>query len=213
MLVALSDNIEGKFLSNLINLCYYITEYYEDEFISATGDSGLTFYDSMSTIEIASMMNDVGINILQLHFLLRILRHKISAKLFAPESKIIDLCGEMIVPQFGEYKYIHVVGSKPELILYWIRDFTAIFKKEVSLLVKSNLLKLDNISKIDVVIGGDRGQGTLRFPMKLLFVMKSSKNVERESSVAYILFKKDNGEILKNTIMNKLHDLFKLILK
>ena len=33
--------------------------------------------------------------------------------------------------------------------------------------------------------------------------MKSSKNVERESSVAYILCKKGNGEILENTTINK----------
>ena len=35
----------------------------------------------------------------------------------------------MIVPQLGEYNYIHEVGSKPQVILYWIRDSTAIFKK------------------------------------------------------------------------------------
>ena len=109
---------------------------------------------------------------------------------------MIDVCGEMIVPQFGKYKYIHEVGSKAELILYWIRDSTAIFKIEISLLVKSNILNLDDISRIDVIIGGDHGQGVL---IKFLFVMKSSRNVERESSVAYILCKKDSGEILKNT--------------
>ena len=33
---------------------------------------------------------------------------------------MIELCGEMIVPQFGEYKYINEVSSKPELILFHI---------------------------------------------------------------------------------------------
>ena len=33
---------------------------------------------------------------------------------------------------------------------------------------------LDDLSRIDVIIGGDCGQGVFRFPMKLLFVMKSS---------------------------------------
>ena len=88
---------------------------------------------------------------------------------------MIELRGELIVPQFGEYKYIHEVGSKPEVILYWIRGSTAIFKKEISLLVKSNMLNFDDISRIDVVIGGDdNGQGAFRFPMKLLYIMKSS---------------------------------------
>ena len=101
------------------------------------------------------MMNDVGVDISQLRVLLRILRHKIGAKLFEPESKIIDLCGEIIVPKFGEYKYIHEVGSKPELILYWVHNFTTIFRKQISLLVNSNILNLDDLSRIDVVIYGD----------------------------------------------------------
>ena len=140
----------------------------------------------MSAVETLSMRNDVGINMSQLRILLGILRHEIGAKLFEPESKIIDLYGEMVVPQFGKYKYVHEIGSKPELILYWVRDSVAIFKKKNSLLIKYNQLKVDKISRIDVIVDGDHGQGAFRFPIKLLFVMKSEKNVERTSSVAYI---------------------------
>ena len=43
MLEAQSDNIEGIISSSLINLSHYFAECYEDEFILATGDSGLTF--------------------------------------------------------------------------------------------------------------------------------------------------------------------------
>ena len=35
----------------------------------------------------------------------------------------------MINPQFGEYNYVREVRSKPEYILYWVRDSVAIFKK------------------------------------------------------------------------------------
>ena len=63
MLVALSNNVEGNISSSLINSCHYIAEYYEDEFVSTADDSGWTFSGSMSAIETASMMNDVGINI------------------------------------------------------------------------------------------------------------------------------------------------------
>ena len=38
---------------------------------------------------------------------------------------MIDLCGEMIVLQFGKYNYICKLDSKPELISYWVRDSTA----------------------------------------------------------------------------------------
>ena len=190
MLEVLFNNVNGNISSSLINVCHYIAEFYEEEYITVAGDSGLTFSGFMSDIETASMMNDVGINISQLRILIRILRHKIGAKLFEPESKMVDLRGEMIAPQFGEYKYTHETSTKLESILYWVRDSTAIFKKEISLLIKCILIIIDDISRIDVIVGGDHGQGAFRFSVKLLFIMKSSKNVERESSVAYILCKK-----------------------
>ena len=80
MLEALSNNDEKNISLSLINVCHYIAEYYVDEFVSVAGDSDLTFSSPMSTIEISSMMNDVGFNVSQLRTLLRILRHKIGAK-------------------------------------------------------------------------------------------------------------------------------------
>ena len=96
MLEGLSNNINGSISSSLIHLCHYMAEFYEEGYTSDAGDSGLTFSSSMSTIETLSMMNDIGINISQLCILLRILRHKIGVKLFEPESKMVDLRGEMI---------------------------------------------------------------------------------------------------------------------
>ena len=90
---------------------------YEKEFVSPAGDSGLTFFGSMSAIENSSMMNNVGINISQLCISLRILRHKIGAKFFEPESRFTYLGGGIIIPQFGEYKFVYEIGSKPDLFI------------------------------------------------------------------------------------------------
>ena len=69
----------------MINLCCYLAENYEDEFITATSDSGLTFSGQMLAVEAASMMNAVGLNIYQLCILLRILRNKLGVNFFEPE--------------------------------------------------------------------------------------------------------------------------------
>ena len=74
MLEALFDNVEGHISSTFINLCHYIDECYEDEFVSAAGDTGFTFPGSITTIENTNMMNDVCINISKLCTLLGILR-------------------------------------------------------------------------------------------------------------------------------------------
>ena len=103
-------------------------------------------------------MNNFGFNILQLRILVRILRDY-----------------KMIASQFGEYKYVHKVGSNPEHMLYWFRDSVAIFKNKTTLLINFNQLIVNEISRIDVIVRGNHYQGMFRFPMKLLFIVKSEK--------------------------------------
>ena len=67
--------------------------------------------------------------------------------------------------KFGEYKYVHEVGSKPEkLILCWFRDAAIVFFLS-ALLINPNRLIVNKISKIDVIVYGDYDQGVCRFPV------------------------------------------------
>ena len=61
---------------SIINLQRYLAENYEDEFISATDDSGLIFSNQMSVVKTTSMVSGIGLNISQLRILLSILRKK-----------------------------------------------------------------------------------------------------------------------------------------
>ena len=73
------------------------------------------------------MMSDVGLDISQLRILLRILRNKLGAKMFESTKIVKSLSGDMILPKFGKYKYYQEIGSKPEYILFWVRDTVAVF--------------------------------------------------------------------------------------
>ena len=86
-LKVLSYNSDNNYhLSSTINGCRYLADNYEDGFISAAGGSGLTFSSQMSAVETTSMISDVDLNISQLCILLRILRYKLGAKMFEPET-------------------------------------------------------------------------------------------------------------------------------
>ena len=61
--------------SSTIYLCHYLADNCEDEFISADGDSGLTFSGQMLAVETASLMSDVGLNIPQLMLVLIFLNY------------------------------------------------------------------------------------------------------------------------------------------
>ena len=96
----------------------------------------------------------------------------------------------MILLKFGEYKYCTETKSKPEHILFWVRDTVAVFKKETQLLIESGDIDLSDIDRIDIVVGGDHGQGAFRFPMKILYIMNNEKRYESIQPVGYILYKK-----------------------
>ena len=162
----------------------------------------------MSAVDTASMMSGVGLNISQLRILLRILRDKLGAKIFEPENIMKSLSGDMILPKFGEYKYYNEIGSKPEHILFWIRDTVTVFKKETQLLIESDI---DIIDIIGIVIGGNHGQRAFRFPMKILYIMNNEKRHESIQPKGYILCQKDQGIILKNTIIKDLGESINLL--
>ena len=58
-----------------------------------------------------------------------------------------SLSGDMILPKFGEYKYYHKTGSKPEHIFFWVRGTVAVFKKEGQLLIESSDIDLSDIKE------------------------------------------------------------------
>ena len=49
--------------SSTINVCHYLAENCEDEFIAAASDSSLRFSGQTSAVETTSMMSDVDLNI------------------------------------------------------------------------------------------------------------------------------------------------------
>ena len=80
--------------------------------------------------------------------------------MFEPENIMKSLNSNMILTKFGEYRYYHETGSKPKHILFWVHDTVAFFKKEIQLLIESGDIDLSDIDRIDIIVGGDHGQGS-----------------------------------------------------
>ena len=102
-------------------------------------------------------------------------------------------------------------GSKPELVLFWVRDIDDVYKKENVMLIYSNDIDINEINRIYVVVVSDHGQGAFRFPIKIVFATNNGKRFERIQPAGYLICKKDNGIILKNIITKNLGDSIKLL--
>ena len=46
------------------------------------------------------------------------------------------------------------------------------------MLIESGDIDISNINRIDIVVGGDHGQGVFRFPMKILYIMNDDTRHE-----------------------------------
>ena len=84
-------------------------------------------------------------------------------------------------------------------------------KKETQSLIESGAIDISNINRIDIVVGGDHGQGVFRFLMNILYIMNDDTRHDSIQHMGYILCKKDNGIIFKNTIIKDLGDSIKLL--
>ena len=115
--VLFSNSNDNYYSVSIINVCRYLVETYEDDFISATGNYWLTFSSQISAVETTSIMSDI-VKISKLRIFLRILRNKLGEKMFELEHLMKDLSGDVILPEYGEYKYYHEARSKPEVILF-----------------------------------------------------------------------------------------------
>ena len=73
------------------------------------------------------------------------------------------LNGDMILPKFREYSYFHEAGSKSELILFWVRNIVAVYRKETRILIDSSDIGINKMNRIDIdiVVSGNHRQGVL----------------------------------------------------
>ena len=65
------------------------------------------------------------------------------------------------------------------------------------MLIGSGDIDISDIIRIDIIVGGDHGQGAFRFPLKILYIINNGNRHESIQPVGYILCKKNDGIILK----------------
>ena len=74
----------------------------------------------------------------------------------------------MILPRFGEYNNYNEAGSKPGLILFWVRDIVAVYKVKSQMSIDYGDIDIYEINRIGIVVRGNHGQEVFQFPIKIL---------------------------------------------
>ena len=75
------------------------------------------------------------------------------------------------------------------------------------MLIDSDDIDINEINRINIVMGGDHGQGSIT----ILYMMNNGKRCESIQPAGCILCKKNNSIILKNAIIKDLRDSIHLL--
>ena len=148
----------------------------------------------------AAMIQESNVTRMALRVINRYMRYKTGRRLTPSEKKIDGLTDHMVKPVHA-FKY---VGE--EKIHYWWRNIA-----ECVTSLADNEVRARKFDSIDLVFGGDQGQGKFSAGIKVIFWEKRSNVYESILKVGHIKHNKDSYEVLKSTIGPPLNEYLQLV--
>ena len=128
--------------------------------------------------------------------------------ILAPEKERAKFHHNAIPPIVGTIGH----GSEKQ-IRYWYKEMDHVLKKKLELEMTHTPDLLDKCNRIDIVVGGDKGGGSFKVPMKI--IMRDGKKILLEViyEVAEIECTNDTADTLKRTIGTQLDQSLKKIVQ
>ena len=147
-------------------LIRHLGKSYKYQFISAARALQLpVLSNTIDTVSTLAMWEDANIGTCQQIIIMKHLRHYFGTRLIVPEVKVSVLSKlKVLDPITGSY----TKTDTNEKIYYWYRDVDESICHILQTKYNSRQeLELD-FNRIDIIIGGDHGQGKFRMMMKLI---------------------------------------------
>lgn len=143
------------------------------------------------------------------------LRYHLGNHIFGPEKNIMLLCeGDTAVSTFT-VPFSKVSGEKPEMIRCSIKNMAREAEEQIGRCMSYAKMKPQHVERIDLVTGGDHGQGALQQGVKCTITTSDGVELEGHDDddihsfslqmiIAEAICGKDTGELLKATPNDKL---------
>ncbi len=217
-------------------LTHYIAKKYDGSFTLACEGIGIPLVQRLDSASTLAMWSDANVNYTQQRIIKKHLRLHFGKRLFLPDTTVEEDNDHYAVPtSYGEYKYYKNkdMAQKPERCPHWCRDPSLVVANEISRLLdyldpnvistRFNSLIAGNFCTL--VAGADQGQGAWRSWIKVSTIsgaevrerLEIDTNFDVTSSylmaqVAHITCKKDNPEILAETVSKQISDGYSKLL-
>ena len=183
---------------------YLVQGQYYETVVAALEDEGVPVTSKMDTLSMAAMFNDAGISTEAKKKILKHLRYHFGSKSFAPlhETKMYGEGYTEVKTGVIEYKTDET--KIMEKIPWSVKDAAAEVASQLCCQLNSKAISLDQIERLDFVVGGDHGKGVFIFCGNIVVVLRSGERIKIEVVLAEILCRKDTADLIKNTILDDL---------
>eukprot|EP00978_Attheya_sp_CCMP212_P037364 scaffold175527_cov64-Attheya_sp.AAC.1 len=184
----------AKFLLKLIGGLF------EDEFVSVADSLGYPLTSKvMDAPSAAAMWQEANTSKRSQRSIVRHLRAYFGTRLIVPESEIDKLGQEHVPPICDKFK------MEKKDIHFWTKPLTVVLCKGIESRLMDNFELCNEMKSIDVVIGGDHGQGKFRAVTKINIRNEDAGRRKIDSFVLQIAHI-DTYEVLKQSIAGPLNE-------
>ncbi len=182
---------------------------FEDEFVHVCKKMGCpVFSKKMDAATACAMWQEANVSKKSQRTILRYLAAEYGCRLVVPESQ---------VDAFGQAHVAPVTGSfedpvTKKTIHYWTKPIAELLEVSVSTYIQENKMAteegaLRSLKSMDVVLGGDHGQGKFRSVIKIILRDGNDKQVtSMVMKVGHIDCTKDTYEVLKSSVAGPLNE-------
>lgn len=152
----------------------------------------------MDEVNVEAMLHEAGVNGTNARVLFRYLKQFFGKSLVVSERKRRSYFGNNDFPPEVD----RIVLPDKTVVSYWWKQPDLLLKHQINDMV--SLVDLDQLSHVDICVGGDHGVGRFRMLLKLLFRFFRGKDaITRRFEIANVSHSNDDIEILNTTVLQR----------
>ncbi len=163
------------------------------------------FDENMDVIRTEAMIQEANITTNSVRIIIRNLRQHFGKSLFASKSEHRTyFAGSDFPPTVSS-----IVLPDKTIIPFWYKHPDAYLQNSCKQMINDSLL--EDVTRLDVVIGGDHGGGKFHMTMKVSFRLPGKQTVSYLTQIASVSYSKDNTDILRETVLDTIRESLRQI--
>jgi hypothetical protein len=155
-------------------MCNYLAVHHSDSMMSSLKEKQYPIVEYMNETRLAAMWEDAKVNFTQEGVLLKHLRQQFGPKTFATTKKVRMLCDGHTEVKTGKAKHAYEEGEREETLEYSYKSLKDELERQIAAKIQQLGLPLDSIiiKRVDIILGGDHGDGAFQFGVKVVIVVR-----------------------------------------